>query len=302
MPDPTIPELEARINHLERDNRWLRWILALAGIAWIVGVVFIVQFKKPKSGFEAAQVIEVQRLVIKDPAGKVRVIVGRDESAETSEPYGIFIHGKDGDSEARLTDSNLHIHYDKGSANFSPISVDISQHKLKVSKFFSEISRVSDKGRKQNFTKQEEADLIRLTTEFEPTAKFYLNMVGPYLELSKKTDGQAYSGAGRVQVGVSPYPSVTLNSSEDKTSFSLSALKDGAGLTMRDGQGNKRVSLDVDSSAGVGMNLYDKDGKTLRGTFGNVTLQTIRTGGVQQRPVSSLVLFDKDGKSYWSTP
>jgi len=73
-------------------------------------------------------------------------------------------------------------------------------------------------------------------------------------------------------------------------------------MSIRDSRGNRRATLNVDSDDGAAINLYDKDGKTIRATFGNVTLQTIRTGGVQQRPASSLVLFDRDGKVMWSTP
>ena len=280
---------------MERDNRWLKWGFTLTGVVLIVGLIISTKFTKFQSAPAMSRIIEAERLIIKDAAGKTRAVVGRDENAVVPNHYGIFIYSEDGESEAGLTDWNLHIYHDYGSANFSPLSVDISQYKIKASQLFREVSRLPDKRAKQELTKQEPAD-------FEPVAKLYVNMTGPYLEVKKRHDGQEYSGAGEVQVGVVPYPSVSLRSSEDKTSFSLSALKGTAGFTMRDSQGKKRASLDVDFSDGASMNLYDKDGKTVRATFGNVTLQTIRTGGIQQRPASSLVLFDKDGKVLWSTP
>lgn len=304
MAEPTISELEKRLSRLERYNRWLKWMVALMAIVWIAGLPTFGILTKVGRQPVMKQIIETEQLVIKDPTGKVRLLLGRDETSGSPESqYGLFIYGKDGESQSELTSWNLNIYSGDGSADFSPISISATRYKGKVSQYLKELSRLSEKRKKQNLTKQEEeAERVRLGREHEPVARFYVNMAGPYLEVTKKSDGQAYSGAGGVQVGVSPYPSVRLSSAEDKTSFSLSALKDGAGLTIRDGQGNKRASLDVDSSAGVGMNLYDKDGKTVRATFGNVTLQTIRTGGIQQRPVSSLVLFDKDGKTYWSTP
>lgn len=158
-------------------------------------------------------------------------------------------------------------------------------------------------GTKQKLTKQEQDKLERLSKEFEPIAQFYLNMSGPYLELKKHPrNGETDSGSGEVHVGASAYPTIGLRAHGDKTSFSLSALKDVAGMTIRDRKGNKRVTLNVDTDNGAAMNLYDIDGKTFRAAFGNVTLETIRTGGIQKRPASSLVLFDKDGKTYWRTP
>ena len=49
------------------------------------------------------------------------------------------------------------------------------------------------------------------------------------------------------------------------------------------------------------LTLYDKDG-TIRAELGSISLVTTRTGGVEQRPESSLVLFDKAGKVIWSAP
>ena len=104
MAEPTISELETRLNHLERDNRWLKWGLALNGIVWIVGLIFFGIFTTSHSGTAMTRVIEAERLLIKDSAGKVRAILGQEEDADSPEPrYGIFIYSKDGESQSALT-------------------------------------------------------------------------------------------------------------------------------------------------------------------------------------------------------
>ncbi len=44
------------------------------------------------------------------------------------------------------------------------------------------------------------------------------------------------------------------------------------------------------------------DGKGARAVLGSIDLETTATGSVEQRPASSLVLFNKDGKVIWQTP
>jgi len=52
---------------------------------------------------------------------------------------------------------------------------------------------------------------------------------------------------------------------------------------------------------GAALELYDTADK-LRAVLGNVDLETARTGIVETRPPSSLVLFDKEGKVLWRVP
>ena len=39
-----------------------------------------------------------------------------------------------------------------------------------------------------------------------------------------------------------------------------------------------------------------------RAVLGSTSLELIKTGTIEKRPESSLVLFDKDGKVIWQTP
>jgi hypothetical protein len=68
-----------------------------------------------------------------------------------------------------------------------------------------------------------------------------------------------------------------------------------------------RLSL-TNSAVGAAVELYDEVNKgrdsisTLRAALGNTQIMTSRTGSVVARPLSSLVLFDKDGKVLWNAP
>lgn len=53
--------------------------------------------------------------------------------------------------------------------------------------------------------------------------------------------------------------------------------------------------------SGAAVSLWD-DLDTTRAILGNTSLVTTRTGSVEKRPLSSLVLFDKDGKVLWNAP
>jgi len=54
-------------------------------------------------------------------------------------------------------------------------------------------------------------------------------------------------------------------------------------------------------SLGRNLEIYDAKGAT-RAVLGRISLGEKRTGIVEKRPESSLVLFDKDGKLIWSAP
>lgn len=49
------------------------------------------------------------------------------------------------------------------------------------------------------------------------------------------------------------------------------------------------------------LTLFDQDQK-LRAVLGSIPLESTRTGIAQKRPVSSLVLFDEDGRVIWKVP
>ena len=75
----------------------------------------------------------------------------------------------------------------------------------------------------------------------------------------------------------SPSPNLELYGGGEKLRAQLTALKDGARLTVNDGEG-------------------------FSAELGNTGLETLRTGETRNRSAASLVLFGKDNKVLWSAP
>jgi len=77
--------------------------------------------------------------------------------------------------------------------------------------------------------------------------------------------------------------------------------KGGSALALIDKKGGARAWLTLASDGSPSLILQDENGKE-RAVLGHTALETTRTGTVEQRPASSLVLFDKDGKVLWGAP
>ena len=71
------------------------------------------------------------------------------------------------------------------------------------------------------------------------------------------------------------------------------------GLYLMDGSIRAKLQLDDDGSPRL--ELLDANSRA-RAVLGPTVLETIRTGESIERPESSLVLFDKDGKVLWRAP
>jgi hypothetical protein len=81
-------------------------------------------------------------------------------------------------------------------------------------------------------------------------------------------------------------------------------LFDQGSLEFADKNGQIRVRVDVAYDGSPSLRLYDEDGRS-RAALGCVSLETAdtaRTGSVEKRAESSLVLSDKQGKVMWSAP
>ena len=72
-------------------------------------------------------------------------------------------------------------------------------------------------------------------------------------------------------------------------------------LQFYDKVGKSRIGLFVLPDGSPSLSLHDKSGRS-RAVLGSTDLETTRTGGVEKRPESSLVLFDKEGKVLRSLP
>jgi hypothetical protein len=95
-------------------------------------------------------------------------------------------------------------------------------------------------------------------------------------------------------------------------------------LVLFDDRGKERVDLGVHENGAPGLSLWDAN-STLRAwlalredrapiltlsdesgvsrlSLGNELIETTRTGGIEERPTSSVVMFDRDGKVFWKVP
>ena len=73
-------------------------------------------------------------------------------------------------------------------------------------------------------------------------------------------------------------------------------------VTLRDQTGNERISLSLDDDGDPYLALYDQaeNARAILGTVDSIKLK--RTGTIEKRSVSSLVLLGKDGQITWKTP
>lgn len=68
-----------------------------------------------------------------------------------------------------------------------------------------------------------------------------------------------------------------------------------------DQAGKTLAALGTAPDGSPNLTLFDQAGK-LRAALGHAKLEAIGTGATENRAVSSLVLFDKDGKVLWEAP
>lgn len=73
-------------------------------------------------------------------------------------------------------------------------------------------------------------------------------------------------------------------------------------VTLRDQTGQERVSLSLDDDGDPYLALYDQaeNERAILGTIDSTKLK--RTGTIEKRSISSLVLLGKDGQITWKTP
>ena len=98
----------------------------------------------------------------------------------------------------------------------------------------------------------------------------------------------------------SPY--LALHDENARLRAALRVFPDGqSGLAFVGKNGKPRIGLMLSSDDLPALVLTDENGED-RAVLGHTALEATRTGTVEQRPASSLVLFDKDGKMLWSAP
>lgn len=109
-------------------------------------------------------------------------------------------------------------------------------------------------------------------------------------------------GLASLKVAADSSPSLYVANKDLKGIATLTVMPDGSPLLgLHDKEGKAGAELIVRSNRSPSLELSDENGMH-RAVLGSTALETTRTGTVEQRPPSSLVLFDKDGKVRWATP
>jgi hypothetical protein len=93
---------------------------------------------------------------------------------------------------------------------------------------------------------------------------------------------------------------VALADDQGKRRAILYTGTEGPSLELLDGSSGSRAALHAWKDA-ARLELYDSSAR-FRAVLGSTSLQIPRTGTVEERPESSLILFDKDGKVIWRAP
>src|SRR5262245_42909179 len=88
MTEPSLRILTRRLDRLERENSW--WRCVFAGCLIVSASMGLMGQDQPKQ-----RVLEVERLVIRDSAGRVRVTLGPERQRDTDSTLLQF-YGNDG--------------------------------------------------------------------------------------------------------------------------------------------------------------------------------------------------------------
>lgn len=262
-------------------KKYLLTVVVLAMVAGFAGGVMASWVLTSRLVFaqqtpEQAKVMQAERFEVVDEDGKVRVEIGVGR-LRYGEPY-LQLTGKDGKALVELGSDSLGDPFfnlgEQGRSSRIEMMVAGGPH-LVLHEGDTWVGLHAFNGGANLDLSQKEDARIQLRISGET----------PKLELSKKRSGHITLG-----MGLSGYATDLLGVGEDAIE------KPHLGLYGEDAQ----VTLTT-AANGAAINLLDKNGKT-RSTLGHTELKNQRTGSVEKRSTSSLVLFGEDGKVIWEAP
>lgn len=249
---------------------------------------------------EQAKVIQAERFEVVDKDGKVRAMFGFEDDREPR----LALYDKDGTSSATLAPFFLVIsdQNDKTSAALSPLGLGVGQGKTRATwlgLFDGEpdltLYDKQGKTRAGLGLADGEPHLGLFDENGKIRAWLMLSHGEPSLVLSDKDEKT------RVVLDLSHgVPSVTLSDDKGITRAALGLFQGAPSLDLYDKDRKDRIALGL-TDGEPSLELSDKQGKA-RATLGYVGLKDKRTGSVEKRTPSSLVLFGEDGKVIWEAP
>lgn len=318
--DQALEVLKSRLTRLEAENRRFKRIGA-ASIFGVIAMAVMGQAANP-----ASKVVEAEKFVVRDAKGVVRVVLGPENPDGTEQhrstyenlkmkptpvgglltvgglladpasskilgpdmlesilvqlrgPFGLHVYSTDGKHVAGVWHSDFlgnpsSILRLNGAVTTSSAELRVAD-KLHTALVLHATEETPSERRARRAEWQKKADAAKSEEE-----RFFLLLAGPDEEGSVSLSASA-SGA-----------SVTLDGPR---------LRTGDGRLLRPGDGRRGLQLGTDVG-GTQIALRDEHGRR-RAILGQVELERPTTGVKEQRPVSSLVLFDKDGKAFWKVP
>jgi hypothetical protein len=268
MSEQQIGALTQRLARLEQEIQQCRgenrrWKRgAMLFLAVMVSIVLMGQ------GLPGQRVIEAEMFVLKDADGRIRAVLGAERYALPNSNYGLHLYTPNGKHVASLSES-----LEGGGGQLALMARNtVSSAFLRVGEGSAGLQlRATD----QTF---EEA-----TRQFEVWRRS-LNSIKTAEERQRLVATEPFQGV-RAEFVVA---------SSQKSSSKLELMRGSAH--------GPRDSIQLSLRERAPMLLLKDDSGTPRAVLGHAELGNHLTGSIEQRPASSLVLFDNNGKSIWQAP
>jgi hypothetical protein len=310
MTEPTLDVLTQRLDRLERENRW--WRFGAFGTLAAAALLILVLIPQRPAAAPVPSLVEAQRIVIRDPGGKVRAVLGvetpqrgwpqlpasltkGEKQYQPPPELGLFLYGPDGVEVARLTDWGgagallaLADREQQGLAKLMALrgiaSLEVSARKGKeLSSVVQDMEAVFKRAEREHWT-PDDSRWKALPSLLGTSAT--VKAIGGHGPLIS-----GFEATGDKDGGLIPDVRVALYGSGIAR----------PGLYLMNGPTSIRAKLQLNDDGSPRLELLDANNRA-RAVLGRTLLETIRTGESVDYPESSLVLFDKDGKLLWRAP
>jgi hypothetical protein len=231
MDKPMIDSLSERVERLERENRGLKRIGALA----LAGAVAILV-----AGADAGKLIEAERFVLKDKGGRKRAELSSDSDGSAS----LSLFDRSGKVRLRMAIDGAHDGSPRGAALIS-VCDNLGRDRI--------VTQVNEFGAPQlNFSDDEGKD--RLDVVLDDVQHFVM------LDINDRKDARRFCLVGGEDGGVSMH----FEDTGPKARLSLYAGADGkAGVTILDGDEKDRALLEGASNGRATLKFLDEGGQPL---------------------------------------
>jgi hypothetical protein len=309
------PDWHAVVERLERVERELRWwrLGALGALVLLVGL---------GAGTRGAT-LEAERLVIRDAKGTVRAVLGTETEQRGWSPppvlpgvpkkpapeanFGLYIYTEEGVEVARLNlssdgDPQLFLTDRQQQAvawiftHLGMAMASVSAKEMNHAEFMAEFEALQKRAEREKWSKNDKRWKEAAPSISEENLSLWADSRGYMLNGVSKL-GRVSLSTGGLQVN---------NASPRRGPGITSPSRDGADVSpgeihLRDASGKTRLRLALSDDGTPLLELLDKDGHS-RAVLGRFLLKRTKTGAIEERPESSLVLVDRDGKVLWRIP